>query len=57
MSPIFESVLNALMPKSDEPLREDLFDERDQNKLQSILAEKSITLTRLGQLHELLSRQ
>jgi hypothetical protein len=49
MSPIFKSVLNALMPKSDEPLREDLFDERDQNKLQSILAEKSITLSRLGQ--------
>ena len=49
MSPIFKSVLNALMSKSDEPIRDVFFDERDQNKLENILAEKSITLSRLGQ--------
>jgi hypothetical protein len=49
MSPIFKSVLNALMSKSDEPIREVFLDERDQNKLQNILAEKSITLSRLSQ--------
>jgi hypothetical protein len=38
MSPIFKSVLNALMSKSDEPEREVFLDERDQNKLQNILA-------------------
>jgi len=49
MSPIFKSVLNALMTKSEEPIRDVYFDERDRNKLENILAEKSITLSRLGQ--------
>lgn len=49
MSPIFQSVLNALMSKSEERQRDIFFDERDKKELARILAEKSITLTRLGQ--------
>ena len=49
MSPIFKSVLNALIGKSKDTIRDVFFDERDKNQLENILAEKSITLTRLGQ--------
>ncbi len=49
MSPIFKSVLNALIGKSKDTIRDVFFDERDKNQLEDILAEKSITLTRLGQ--------
>ena len=48
MSPIFKSVLNALISKSKEPIRDVFFDERDKIQLENILAEKSITQTRLG---------
>ena len=50
MSPIFQSVLNALIGKSKDTIRDVFFDERDQKQLENILAEKSITLTRLGQV-------
>lgn len=48
MSPLFRSVLNALMGKSESRIREVFFDERDFIGLQHLLDKNSITLSELG---------
>lgn len=48
MSPFFQTVFNALMGINEDKIREVFFDERDFFELERMLAEKSITLTQLG---------
>jgi len=49
MSPLLRSIFNALMGINNKDISRDFFfDERDNDKLEMLLAEKSITLSKVG---------